>query len=75
MTSPKEGIPSRRRRSMAQPSMLDKRDIQTLMYCVRLAEASGQWREASPSRSPHDLECKLARLLHEIEDRGVVRAA
>ena len=55
--------------------MLDKRDIQNLMYCVRLAEASGQWRETSRTRSPHDLECKLARLLHEIEESRVVRAA
>ena len=59
---------------MASP-VLDKRDIQTLMYCVRLAEASGQWRETSRTRSPHDLECKLARLLHEIEQSRVVRAA
>jgi hypothetical protein len=55
--------------------MLDKRDIQTLMYCVRLAEASGQWRETSPSRSPHDLECKLAKLLHQVEERRVASAA
>ena len=74
-TYPKQGIRSRRRRSMAHPTMLDKRDIQTLMYCIRLAEASGQWRETSPSRSPHDLECKLAQLLHQVEEHRVVRAA
>lgn len=60
---------------MAHPAMLDKRDIQTLMYCVRVAEASGQWREASPSRSPHDLECKLAVLLRQVDRPTAVRAA
>ena len=43
--------------------MLDRRDIQTLMYCVRLAEAGGQWQQGTPARSPHELECKLAALL------------
>jgi hypothetical protein len=47
--------------------MLDRRDIQTLMYCVRIAETAGQWQNGSPARSPHDLECKLARLLASLE--------
>lgn len=47
--------------------MLDKRDIQTLMYCIRVAETAGQWQQGSPARTPNDLECKLAELLHEIE--------
>jgi hypothetical protein len=55
--------------------MLDKRDIQTLMYCVRVAEASGQWREPSPSRSPHELECKLAVLLRQVDRPTALRAA
>jgi hypothetical protein len=55
--------------------MLDRRDIQTLMYCIRVTEASGQWREASAKRSPHDLELKLAKLLRAIEERRVTPAA
>jgi hypothetical protein len=51
--------------------MLDRRDIQTLMYCVRVAETSGLWQPGYPVRTPHELECKLARLLQEIEGRGV----
>jgi hypothetical protein len=47
--------------------MLDKRDIQTLMYCVRVAETGGQWQPGYPVRTPNDLECKLARLLREID--------
>ena len=47
--------------------MLDKRDIQTLMYCIRVAETAGVWQPGSPVRTPNDLECKLAELLHEIE--------
>jgi len=47
--------------------MLDRRDIQTLMYCVRLTEISGQWQTGYPVRSPHELECKLAELLHKVE--------
>ncbi len=47
--------------------MLDKRDIQTLMYCIRLAEAGGQWQPGSPARSPHDLECKLADMLRRLD--------
>ena len=47
--------------------MLDRRDIQTLMYCVRLTEIAGQWQAGYPVRSPHDLECKLAELLREVE--------
>lgn len=73
--SPVKGIVSGRRTSMRQSSMLDKRDIQTLMYCVRLAEANGGWREASPTRSPHDLECKLAALLRQVDQTHVVKAA
>ena len=45
--------------------MLDRRDIQTLMYCVRVAETSGQWQPGYPVRTPNDLECKLAQLLHQ----------
>ena len=55
--------------------MLDKRDIQNLMYCVRVAETSGQWVPGSPMRTPNDLECKLAELLHELDRRSAVRAA
>ena len=55
--------------------MLDKRDIQNLMYCVRVAETSGQWAPGYPVRTPHDLECKLAELLHELDRRAAVRAA
>jgi hypothetical protein len=55
--------------------MLDKRDIQTLMYCIRVAETSGLWQHGYPARSPNDLECKLAELLHEIEAEGSIRAA
>jgi len=47
--------------------MLDRRDIQTLMYCVRLTEIGGQWQSGYPVRTPHELECKLAELLHEVE--------
>ena len=43
--------------------MLDRRDIQTLMYCVRLAESSGAWQQGTPARFPNQLECKLAQLL------------
>jgi hypothetical protein len=50
--------------------MLDRRDIQTLMYCVRLTEISGQWQSGYPVRTPHDLECKLAELLRELEQRS-----
>ena len=56
--------------------MLDRRDIQTLMYCIRLTEISGQWQTGYPVRTPHDLECKLAELLRELDGRRpVVRAA
>jgi len=47
--------------------MLDRRDIQTLMYCVRLTEISGQWQTGYPVRTPHDLECKLADLLRQVD--------
>jgi hypothetical protein len=47
--------------------MLDKRDIQTLMYCVRVAETGGQWQPGYPVRTPNDLECKLALLLREVD--------
>ncbi|HET6849562.1 MAG TPA: hypothetical protein VFH74_11930 [Gaiellales bacterium] len=49
--------------------MLDRRDIQTLMYCVRLTEIAGQWQAGYPVRTPHDLECKLADLLRDVEAR------
>ena len=56
--------------------MLDKRDIQNLMYCVRVAETNGQWQPGYPVRTTNDLECKLAALLRELDDgRPVVRAA
>jgi hypothetical protein len=47
--------------------MLDRRDIQTLMYCVRLTEISGQWQTGYPVRTPHELECKLAELMRQVE--------
>jgi hypothetical protein len=47
--------------------MLDRRDIQTLMYCVRLTEISGQWQPGYPVRTPHELECRLSELMHEVE--------
>jgi hypothetical protein len=55
--------------------MLDRRDIQTLMYCVRLTEVSGQWQAGQPARTPHDLECKLAQLLRQVESRQPSKAA
>jgi hypothetical protein len=54
--------------------MLDKRDIQTLMYCIRVAETAGQWQHGYPARSPNELECKLAELMREVE-AGSIRAA
>jgi hypothetical protein len=47
--------------------MLDRRDIQTLMYCIRVTEISGQWQSGYPVRTPTDLECKLAELLRDLE--------
>jgi hypothetical protein len=55
--------------------MLDKRDIQTLMYCVRVAETGGQWQLGYPVRTPNDLECKLAQLLYELDRRAAVARA
>ena len=55
--------------------MLDRRDIQTLMYCIRLTEISGQWQAGHPARTPHDLECKLAELLRQVEQPQASRAA
>ena len=55
--------------------MLDRRDIQTLMYCVRLTEISGQWQTGYPVRTPHELECKLAELLRDVEARQSTKAA
>ena len=55
--------------------MLDRRDIQTLMYCVRLTEISGQWQTGYPVRTPHELECKLAELLRDVEARQPTKAA
>ena len=60
--------------STAVPMPLDRRDIQTLMYCVRIAEVHGQWQAGYPVRSPNDLECKLAALLAEL-DRDEAMAA
>ncbi len=37
------------------------------MYCVRLTEIGGQWQSGYPVRTPHELECKLAELLREVE--------
>jgi hypothetical protein len=54
--------------------MLDRRDIQTLMYCVRVAETGGQWQAGYPVRTPHELECKLAELLRSLE-RETARAS
>jgi hypothetical protein len=57
-------------------TMLDKRDIQNLMYCVRVTETSGQWQSGYPVRTPNDLEIKLAQLLRELDSRRpVARAA
>jgi hypothetical protein len=57
-------------------TMLDKRDIQNLMYCVRVTETSGQWQSGYPVRTPNDLEIKLAELLRELDSRRpVARAA
>jgi hypothetical protein len=55
--------------------MLDRRDIQTLMYCVRLTEVSGQWQSGYPVRTPHELECKLAELLRQVETRTAASRA
>ncbi len=55
--------------------MLDRRDIQTLMYCVRLTEISGQWQTGYPVRTPHELECKLAELLRDVDARQPTKAA
>jgi hypothetical protein len=55
-------------------AMLDRRDIQTLMYCVRLTEISGQWQSGYPVRTPHELECKLAELLSELEQQSASRS-
>lgn len=51
---------------------LDRRDIQTLMYCVRIAEVHGQWQAGYPVRSPNDLECKLAGLLADLDRSDVL---
>ena len=55
--------------------MLDRRDIQTLMYCVRLTEVSGQWQSGYPVRTPHELECKLAELLRQVENQPAASRA
>ena len=61
----------------SESTMLDKRDIQTLMYCIRVAETAGQWQQGHPVRTPNDLECKLAQLLQDIEAGSIrdIRAA
>ena len=40
------------------------------MYCIRVTEISGQWQSGYPVRSPHDLECKLAELLRQVDQRA-----
>jgi len=71
-----QGMPITLSNADVGTTMLDRRDIQTLMYCVRVAEKSGQWQPGYPVRSPHDLECKLAELLRELDRRAtVIRAA
>jgi hypothetical protein len=72
-----QGIRTSASNAEADITMLDKRDIQTLMYCIRVAETAGVWQPGTPVRTPNDLECKLAELLHEIEAGGVrdIRAA
>jgi hypothetical protein len=55
--------------------MLDRRDIQTLMYCIRLTEVSGQWQSGYPVRTPHELECKLADLLRQVETQPAASRA
>jgi hypothetical protein len=74
---PKKGIPRVMSNDEMFIVMLDRRDIQTLMYCVRLTEISGQWQSGYPVRTPHDLECKLAELLREVEQQtaGATRHA
>ncbi|HUZ83540.1 MAG TPA: hypothetical protein VMU66_02505 [Gaiellales bacterium] len=54
---------------------LDRRDIQTLMYCVRVAEVHGQWQAGYPVRSPNQLECKLAAMLASLGEPESVPAA
>ena len=54
--------------------MLDRRDIQTLMYCVRVTEISGQWQTGYPVRTPHDLEVRLAEVLRTL-DQAAERTA
>jgi hypothetical protein len=73
----KQGIRTPASNAEAETTMLDKRDIQTLMYCIRVAETAGVWQPGSPVRTPNDLECKLAELLHEIEAQSIrsIRAA
>jgi hypothetical protein len=73
----KQGIRTSASNAEAEITMLDKRDIQTLMYCIRVAETAGLWQHGNPARTPNDLECKLAELLHEIEAGGTrnIRAA
>jgi hypothetical protein len=73
----KQGIRTSASNAESEITMLDKRDIQTLMYCIRVAETAGVWQPGSPVRTPNDLECKLAELLREIEARSIrdIRAA
>ena len=65
--SPKKGMVPAASNDDVITRMLDRRDIQTLMYCVRLTEISGQWQSGYPLRTPHQLECRLAELLRELE--------
>ena len=70
----KQGMATLASNADPDTTMLDKRDIQTLMYCIRVAETAGQWQHGYPARSPNELECKLAELMREIE-AGSIRAA
>jgi hypothetical protein len=73
--SPKKGMVAGASNDDEINRMLDRRDIQTLMYCIRLTEISGHWQAGQPARTPHDLECKLAALLRQVEQRQTTKAA
>ena len=71
----KQGI--RRAASNAEPNttMLDKRDIQTLMYCIRVAETAGQWQHGLPGAIAQRTRVQARRA--DARDRGghAIRAA
>ena len=46
-----QGIRTSASNAEADITMLDKRDIQTLMYCIRVAETAGVWQPGSPVRT------------------------